>query len=310
MKKKTKIVIGSAAVLLIAAGIAGYKIVSNMGMRGGNFTMTSSDIEKLTKDLTTELTDEQKADPISKYYHETPVPPADNILNDLEAPLTDDKLVAPEDLDYFLDPENTLYNGYGVLENGVAYAATETVMDGVTRDMYNFYDAWSSSQGDRELIYKIWYPGYHYTQTENMVLVEDIGQGEEVIQFMQGKVSFDEQLVTKNELDMYVISAKITPASGGDDMRSILMHARFENADGDYVDRCIAWFGCYWDNGKVVVDLTGVGNAMDRARGMAYHSAGENANLASVIKEVYADEKDNFDPSAVKSGRGNRGRRK
>ncbi len=207
----------------------------------------------------------------------------------------------PEDLDYFLDPANTLHNGYGVLENGVAYAATETVMEDVSREMYEFYDAWSGAQNERELIYKIWYPGYHYTQTEDMVLVEDIGQGQEVIQFIRSAASYTQSLVEANNLDMYVVSADITPASGGDSLKSILMHVRFENEDGNYVDRCIAWFGCYWDNGKGVVDLTGLPDAMSRAEGMAYHSAGENANLAAVIREVYADYKDSFDPSTVET---------
>ena len=49
---------------------------------------------------------------------------------------------------------------------------------------------------------------------------------------------------------------------------------------------------CYWKNGQIVVDLTGLDDAMSRAKGMAYHSAGENANLASVILEVCAAEKD------------------
>ena len=297
MKKKTKIILGIIAGIIIIAGVVGYLIYDSL---------QNIDIEKLTAGLTTDLTEEQRANPISKYYHKEPTKPAENILNDLEEALSADKMISPENLDYFLDSNNTCYNGYGVLENGVAYAATETIMYGVSGDMYNFYEAWSSAQNDRELIYKIWYPGYHYTQTESMILVEDIGQGEEVIQFIQSKADYSQELVEQNNLDMYVISARIIPVNGGDELKSILMHVRFENEDGNYVDRCIAWFGCYWKNGKVVEDLTGLENAMERAKGMAYHSAGENANLASVILEVYADEKDNFDPSTVNTKKGGR----
>ena len=297
MKKRTKVIIGILLCAFIILGAAGAWVYYHF------FSLAGLHLDELTTDLTSE----QQLNPISKYYHETPAQPAQNILDALEEPLTESQMFYPEQMDYFLDPANEIINGYGVLENGVAYSVTETVMEGVSEEMYGFYEAWSNAQNDRELIYKIWYPGYHYTQTVTMTIVEDIGQGMEVIRFMNGKASYSSELVQKYDLDMYVINATITPADGGDGMKSILLHVKFEDENGNYVDRCVTWFGCYWKNGKIVVDLTGLDDAVSRAKGMAYHSAGENANLAAVIMEVYAAEKDNFDFSQADTGRTGKG---
>ena len=45
-------------------------------------------------------------------------------------------------------------------------------------------------------------------------------------------------------------------------------------------------------DGKLTVDLTGMGDMaqkLEQSRQMSLHSAGENSNLAAVIKEVKAD---------------------
>lgn len=199
------------------------------------------------------------------------------------------------------------------MENGIAYAATETVMTGVTQEVYDFYYAWTNAQNDSELIYKIWYPGYHYTTYTSltdggMVVVEDIGCGAEKIVMSNIRGIDLPRGGSSGVIETYMVNGTITSLNGNRSLNSILFHVKYLNENSEVVDRCIVWFGCYFDNGKLIVDLTGLDDPIARASGMAYHSAGENAHLTTVMHEIYEDNKDSFGiNSASGKGKGSRG---
>ncbi len=252
--------------------------------------------------ITTDLTKEQQQADAAKYYHETPTEPSEKILSSLDTPLEEENIVTLDNFNVLLNPDYEFRNGYAVLENGIAYSATETVFDGVTQEIYDFYYAWAAAQEDEELIYKIWYPGYHYTTTTSgsqHVIVEDTGAGPETIIMGGGlSVDYDTDFASENGMNVQISSGAFSPVDGdGESFHAVLVHVKFINEDGYMVDRVVTYFGCTIKNGKLLPDETPLENPEERAIGMALHSAGENANLVTVMQEVYEDNSETFDAS-------------
>ena len=76
-----------------------------------------------------------------------------------------------------LNPDgDEVENGYGVLPNGVGFAAMLIRQEGITDEMIKKYREEFAQDGPRTLFYKIWFPGAHLLHYENGV-VENFGWG-------------------------------------------------------------------------------------------------------------------------------------
>ena len=240
--------------------------------------------------LTAELTEAQKTDAATKYYHLTPIAPNAELAAAIETQLLPEQMVSPEDVSSVFDIDAPFINGYGVMGNGVTYSAAETVMTGVTPEIFSEYYKWANSYNDQELIYKIWFPGWHYSQkmeNNRLVVYEDIGQGIEEIH-MKGGIQLDRTSFDSRIIEAYMTnSTNIT--SEGKEINGILLHVKYVNADGYISDRCVAWFGVNLVDGKMQADTANITEPLSRAHRMAQHSAGENSNLTAVMLEYHAD---------------------
>lgn len=260
--------------------------------RSSGEARTSGEPESIDfENLTAELTEAEKQNPASRYYHDTPTEISEAFLSAVATELTEEEMFYPNDVVALYDTSASFRNGYGVLANGVTYSAVETVMTGVTREIYDQYYSWANSQEDQTLIYKIWYPGYHYAQarTQNgLEIVEDIGQGQEYIQMLSG-VGNRSASGSPQVIETYMVNSVNTVLDTGAEIPGVLLHVKYINDDGFVADRCVAWFGCNVVNGELEVNIDGIPDALNRAKGMALHSAGENTNLTSVMLEYYQD---------------------
>ena len=262
-----------------------------------------------TEQELTALTEEEQALWYAKYYHETPASPGESVLAALQSPMDAEDIIAPEDIAKLFDFETPFVSGYAVMDNGVTYSAVETVFEGVTLDMYRWYQSWSAAQENQQLIYKIWFPGKHVKQellNGTMWIQEDIGMGIENI-FATGTASLSSLglsgLVENNDsILMAMVTKSISTLAAGtlDDnpIPSSLIHIYYVNDDGYVTDRVAAWFGGSFVNGSFMVNVNGnEHSAAARAKGMAEHMAGEDANMAAVIREVYEENRDTFTAS-------------
>lgn len=139
--------------------------------RSYGFGFDDYDVKRLP-----ELPDEYKSIWYSKYYYAgrpeleeekrrlfaagNPMDPAFATL-----PGSYDKLAQLEDIPGDL--------GYCLLDNGVGYGSTHTVMTGIDLEMYDWYKRLRMID---KLSYMIWYPGSHESEL-NGITVEDIGFG-------------------------------------------------------------------------------------------------------------------------------------
>lgn len=248
------------------------------------------------KTLTAKLTAEEKQNPIAKYYQSPPAAVSPKILAQLKTPMKEGDMVSPDNVGKLLDPKTPIKSGYGVMKNGVGYSVTEVVFDGVSFDDYNNYQKWSRSQ-DGNLIYKIWFPGWHYAEYDTAnghTVIENIGTGLlKIVMDTPAKLSEADQATAKqNGLTTLMVGSTNTNVQTNTPSKAMLLHIRFQNSDGYLVDRTVAWFGYKMADGKLTVDLSGMGNQaqkLEQARQMSLHSAGENSNLSQVIKLVKAD---------------------
>lgn len=259
------------------------------GGHGGNYTGATGSIDYAT--LSAELTDAERQEDAAKYYHETPAEIDPDFLAEVTTELSADQMFYPTQMDDLYDPDFSFSNGYGVLENGVTYSASETVMIGVTEEVFEQYYDWANSYDDQTLIYKIWYPGYHYAQARTasgLEVVEDIGQGKESI-IMLGAAGGNRKVNDSRIVETYFVNSTNTMLDGDGQIPGVLFHLKYLNDDGYVVDRCVAWFGCNVGNGELSVNTDFIDDASGRARGMAIHSAGENTNLAAVMREFSRD---------------------
>lgn len=135
-------------------------------------------IEELAA-MTPALTAEEQRAPCACHYNEPMAPLTPEHEAALRAgPLSPEACYMPQEIGPLLldDPSRMAENGYGVLPNGVGYAAIRIAQDGVTDEMIRKYREEFAHDGPRTLFYKIWFPGAHLIHYENGV-VEDFGWG-------------------------------------------------------------------------------------------------------------------------------------
>jgi len=124
----------------------------------------------IQKDITAELTDEEKTMPEAKYYSTDFVPVPDEVMDAVaNGPADPAKALPLKDINQLLKPGYlAMENGYALLDDNTAYVAARTDMPGVTRDMIHWWFWWHALKDVR---YKIWDPGAHYA-----ISVEDLAR--------------------------------------------------------------------------------------------------------------------------------------
>lgn len=125
------------------------------------------------------LTDAERAAPSAAHYHEpmAPLPPEYDAV--LQGPaLPPARCHMPLALGPLLLADNAglAENGYGILPNGVGYAAITIKQDGITDEMIQAYRDAFAADGPDTLFYKLWYPGKHLIHYKDGV-AEDFGWG-------------------------------------------------------------------------------------------------------------------------------------
>ena len=157
--------------------------------------------------MTAQLTEEERKSPFAKYYGQpmAPLQPA-HLEAIAHGPLAPEECYMPELAgEVFLSgggrfPEN----GYGVLPNGVGYAAMKFDLEGVTDEMIRKYreefaqDPYTREHA-RNLFYKIWFPGAHLIHFEDAV-VEDFGWGMMLMEMGWDKFRFQHVGVREEEI--------------------------------------------------------------------------------------------------------------
>lgn len=207
------------------------------------------------------------------------------------------------------DDKNFCQLSYGVAANGTGFVCNETYMPGVTVEMLDWWFPWHSVGSD--LRYKIWGPEDHYfaradkadyvcdsnvpvnqkTWGVNHYVLEDIGNGPGFlkIQFKRPRdFGLDEKIIGGKKCKSLVAGI------GDGDFAAAMIHKWYPHEDG--VKLCSRfWVGYSWKDGEIICTLpAGVKVPVEVPRGLFAHNIKEFTNLAAILPEVYAENKDNF----------------
>ncbi len=133
-------------------------------------------------ELSADLTEEEKKSPFARYFYEPMAELQPQMKEAAErGPLKENEMYMPDQAGPILLNGSTEYpmNGYGVMENGVGYAAILAHQYGITDEMiaaYRDHFAVTEDMKQRTLFYKTWYPGKHLIHFEDAI-IEDFGWG-------------------------------------------------------------------------------------------------------------------------------------
>jgi len=205
--------------------------------------------------------------------------------------------------------ENFCQVGYGVAHDGTGFVCNETFMPNVTGEMLDWWFPWHSVGAD--LRYKIWDAEDHYfaradnaayvcdpsvpvnqkTWNVNHYVLEDVGGGASLvkIQFKRPRdFGLDESIIGGAKCQSLV-------AGIGDGECAAAMIHKWYPCDGGSILCSRFWIGYAWRDGEIVRALPeGVKIPVEVTRGLFAHNIKEFTNLAAILPEVYADNKDNF----------------
>lgn len=114
------------------------------------------------RNLSAELTPEEKAMPEAKYYSTDFAPVPDEVMDGIAmGSLPEEKILPFKKINNMLKPGYLeVENGYSLLDDGTAFVAVRTDLPGVTEEMLRWWFWWNYLEDVR---YKIWCPGAHYT---------------------------------------------------------------------------------------------------------------------------------------------------
>ena len=216
-----------------------------------------------------------------------------------------------EDRNLFLSGEdkNFCQIGYGVAADGTGFVCNETYMPNVKPEMLDWWFAWHSVGSD--LRYKIWDAEDHYfaradnaayvcdekvpvnqkTWGVNHYIIEDVGNGPDFLklQFKRpANFGYDEKIIGSEKCTSMVC------AIGAGNCAAAMTHKWYNFKDGvNFVSRF--WVGFGEIDGKITCTLPeGAKVPVEVARGLFAHNIKEFSNLAAILPEVYAENKDNF----------------
>lgn len=253
---------------------------------------------------------EEKALPYYKFFERDMAKIPEEKLALIEMP--QEKTAVPfEERNLFLAGEDKDYTqlGYGIALNGTGFVCNETYMPQVTGEMLDWWFAWQSVGSD--LRYKIWDPEDHYfsraarpdyvcdpnvplkekTWGVDQYVLEDIGQGPGLLKLMfksPENFGYDSALVGTKYCESLV------SAMGAGDCPAAMTHKWYPYRDGVlFCSRFWIGYGIVNDRFASVVPK-GESIPVEVPRGLFAHNIKEFTNLASILPEVYAENKDNF----------------
>ncbi len=253
---------------------------------------------------------EEKALSYYKFFERQMAAISEEKIKLIDAP-SEISAVPFEQRNLFLSGEdkNFCQIGYGVAEDGTGFVCNETYMPNVTGEMLDWWFAWHSVGSD--LRYKIWDAEDHYfaradnaayvcdekvpvnqkTWGVNHYVLEDVGAGPGllILAFKRPKdFGYDEKIIGSKFCQSLVC------AIGAGDCPAAMTHKWFPYKDG--VLFCSRfWIGYGIKDGQFVkVVPEGVKIPVEVARGLFAHNIKEFSNLAAILPEVYAENKDNF----------------
>ena len=258
-----------------------------------------------------ELTDIEKKLPYVKYYYqELAKIPVEKQKITIGKAADSAKALSIEEKNKFLVGQATeLEIGFCVTTLGTGFVANKTFMKNVTVEMLDWWFGWHSVSSD--LRYKIWDPEDHYyaradkpeyvldpsvpnhqkTWGVNHEILEDIGMGPDKL-----------TLCFKNPKDFgYDISFiktkycnSLVCAIGVGACPAFMTH-KFYAVDGGTMFESRFWIGYAFNNGEIVkVVPEGKSVPEEVVRALFSHNIKEFSNLAKILPQVYAEEKNNW----------------
>ena len=199
--------------------------------------------------------------------------------------------------------------GYGNFDDGTGFVANETYMPNVKGEMLSWWFAWHSVGSD--LRYKIWDPEDHYFARANNVeyvcnekipvsqktwgithyVLEDVGAGPGFLELRfkrPADFGFDEKIIGTAKCESLVCAA------GVGDCAAVMCHKWYSHDNG--VMFCSRfWVGFTEVDGKIINALPDDAKVpLEVIRGLYAHNIKEFTNLAAILPEVYAENKNNL----------------
>lgn len=258
------------------------------------------------------ITEEEKKLPYAKYYFREMAAIPQEKLDIWQAPMADPALATPIERrnDFLDDKDIKLAVGFTVAPNGTGFVANATFMPGVTPEMIDWWFGWHSVGSD--LRYKIWDPEDHYyakamnaayvldpavpnnekTWGVTHDILEDIGLGPDPL-----------KLTFKKPADLGYDMSKIgTPtcstmvcAVGVSGSPAVMTHKAVA-AEGGIWFKSHFWMGYGLNEQGEIVKLVPDGASVPEMvpRALFGHNIKEFTNLAAILPELYAEEKDNW----------------
>lgn len=200
--------------------------------------------------------------------------------------------------------------GYGENADGTTFAANQTFVPGGTMEMMDWWIPWCSVGSD--LRFKIWDPEDHYfTRNHNVARLTDAsipmnerlwGTTTTVLEDTSGNghmLAADLHFMSPEQFGYdtsLVGSGKCQSLICGGSSPCVLTHKYYECDGGLMVDTYF-WIG-YAYNGKGEIYKTSFDkfpvSAIQMAKLLYAHSIREMTNMAAVMPEVYAEQRDNM----------------
>ena len=207
------------------------------------------------------------------------------------------------------EDKNFCQLGYGVAEDGTGFVANETYMPNVKSEMLDWWFPWHSVGSD--LRYKIWDAEDHYfaradnaeyvcdpkvpvnqkTWGVNHYIIEDIGNGPGFLKIgfkRPADYGLDEKIIGSEKCESLVCGI------GDGDCAAAMIHKWYSYKDG--VMLCSRfWIGFADVKGQILKTLPDdVKIPVEVPKGLFAHNIKEFTNLASILPEVYEENKYNF----------------
>lgn len=262
--------------------------------------------------MVVELIEVEKSLPYVKFFYQEMAPIPEEKLEIWKGEAAPAEAALPvEERGRFLDEEPpTIENGFCVAPNGTGFVANSTFMPNVEPEMLDWWFAWHSVTSD--LRYKVWDPEDHYharaldpeyvldpsvpvrekTWGVNHDILEDVGFGPEriLLQFKKpSDLGFDMDKIGKPGC------AGMVCACGVGDSPALMTH-KWMKVDGGVMFKSHFWMGYGFNENSELVKVIPDGVSIPEAgpRALYGHNIKEYSNLAAILPEIYAHEKDNW----------------
>lgn len=261
----------------------------------------------------TELSHLDKMKSYAKYYYKAPEPISREVLELLEkGPASWEHATPVAERNELLKPGYLPVEiGYSVFPDGTGFAAMLTQMPGVTLEMLDWWFMWHSIDGLR---YRIWCPTEHFgarvaqdslvrrldrtrsiqerTWGTTDLVYENVGGGPAniYISFQSPRDYGLDQWLLNGGQRQTVICANAGLSDSNNPIITFMHTAR--EIPGGVEMRSRFWEGWHVVEGKPVKVAPPNGVALGAVKGCSYHAAVEYTNLASILPDLYRENKD------------------